>query len=206
MRLCSRSLMCPPMHLGAIVKPIQSLSIRHRLSGILIVALAALWLGLPVAAAESQAPDRSNQGRELLDKAVSAIGDPTRFDGMESIRFKGLSFSAENPDYKTPVDMLTPLPEEGTGLWMHIVSEGEDRQFDRRVAGDRSWAKGLGELPAELHAGTDSLASSRERMVSAPVARSMVTMSPATLAPSSMLSARDAALWVRFSITCRSSA
>ena len=96
--------------------------------------------------------DPSDHGRLLLDQAVESLGDAERFDQLRAVRIAGSSYSDSQATSQSHVDMLAVFPEDSTGLWMHIVSSGSDGvTFDRRLAGDRSWARGIGILPPDLH-------------------------------------------------------
>ncbi len=100
----------------------------------------------PMLADDAPQPD----GRALLDLAVEAIGPLEAFDLIESVEFAGVS-SVPGEDDGADARMLFVFPAGLGGLWMDSHFESPNGTFLRTLAGDQSWAFGVGLLPPELH-------------------------------------------------------
>lgn len=120
-----------------------------------LAALLASSLTSQTASGDPQPP--ALDAAELLERAVSAIAPPEEFDQMKSLQFRGKSKSLtvesdeELGGAHTDMLMLFPgeIPDE---LFMHsIFKQSPENVFIRTLAGDRSFAGQVGNLPEELH-------------------------------------------------------
>ncbi len=112
----------------------------------------------PMAADDASPPD----GRSLLDLAVQAIGSPEAFDAIEAVEFVGKSSSSETSvEEGANTRMLFVFPAGLANLWMDSAHESPNGVFLRTLAGDRSWASGVGHLAPDLHSDAVRYASTK---------------------------------------------
>ncbi|MEM7354513.1 MAG: hypothetical protein AAF657_27140 [Acidobacteriota bacterium] len=123
---------------------------------ILIAVCAFVFLAQ---SARCDAPEVKPNVARLLDKAAAAIAEPELFDRLSSLQFKGRSWSTEagsgevfdSEPAKTEMLMVFPgeVPVE---LFMHSLHQpSTGGSFVRTLAGEFSFAKNIGHLPADLH-------------------------------------------------------